>query len=301
MSNFIAIALIFINITICLSVTTFNIEINKAGPSLIPEFLSVTIDADEAQHWNDLNFESALVNTLAKGVSPAYLRYGGTAQDETKYDTNGNITLQSSTQYTLNMTELSQLVDFAKKNDWKFIFGLNVQERFSNNTWNPSNSEQLMKKIIKSGKTDLITGYELGNEPDLFHDHSDFMNVTGKQLSKDFVTLYDLIYNKVYQNYKKPLIWGPDTTRNAGTYLQQFLENSNTNTLSGVTWHQYYGNSKTWNVSDFVSVSNMDLLIDQINNTMNIVYKSLSKTIPIILGETSSSYGGGTANLSASF
>eukprot|EP01084_Bolivina_argentea_P226113 381989_1 len=116
---------------------TFSIETSKSGPQLIDEFLSVTIDAGLVYHWNEFDLNSTLVNTLAKGLSPVYFRYGGTAEDETYIDTNETITgyLQHQ-KYTLNLTQFSMIADFAQRNNWKLIFGLNAQERFTNNnTW----------------------------------------------------------------------------------------------------------------------------------------------------------------------
>eukprot|EP01083_Nonionella_stella_P247625 858306_1 len=200
------------------------------------------------------------------------------------------------------MTEFSQLAEFAKQNDWKFIFGLNAQERFKNDTWNPENSEQLMNNIITSGKDNLVIGYELGNEPDLYYKDGDrgFVNVTAEQLSKDFITLYNLI-NKVYKNANyKPFIWGCDIA-DQFPYLQTFLSHVNTPQLNGATWHHYYGNSKEWTLADFISIAHMDSLIPKLNESMSIIQKYLGKNSFDILGETSSSYGGGTANLSASF
>eukprot|EP01084_Bolivina_argentea_P177147 306400_1 len=193
--EFVLVNLIILMRCLSLETITFNIETDEISPSLIDEFLSVTLGAGLTRNWTELNFQSVLVNTLAKGLSPTYFRYGGLYEDETIYNTNGNITKSiklSSSEYTLNMTEFSQLSDFANRNKWKLVFGLNAQQRFSNNTWNPSNSEDLMYKIIESTKDDLIIGYELGNEPDIYYrSNKNFMNVSAKQLSKDFITLYN--------------------------------------------------------------------------------------------------------------
>lgn len=214
----------------------FTIDTTTRGPSLIDEFLSITIDAGLAGHWNEFDFNSPLINTLAKGLSPAFFRYGGTSEDETSYDTNGNITNSKLSENTLNMTQFSMLANFARDNNWKLVFGLNAQQRFENNTWNPQNARDLMLKVIESGTDDLIYGYELGNEPDLYDRHSDFMNVSAQQLANDFVTLYHLIHDDVYKNTKyTPFIWGCDIAYQFN-YLQSFLSNSSSKILQAATW-----------------------------------------------------------------
>lgn len=65
--------------------------------------------------------------------------------------------------------------------------------------------------------------------------------------------------------------------------------------------HHYYGDGATWTLADFVSVSHLDSLIPQINESLEIVHQYLGADAYDILGETSSTYGGGTANLSAGF
>ena len=221
--------------------TSFTIDTDKAGPTLVDEFLSITIDAGLAGHWDKFDFSSTLVNTLAKGLSPVYFRYGGTSEDETTYDTNGKITGSKLSDAVLNLTEFSILADFAQKNGWKFVFGLNLQERFANNTWDPSNSRDLMMKIIESGRDNLIIGYELGNEPDLYSRHSDFMNVSAQQNAKDFETLYKLINDDVYKNANyTPFIWGCDIAYQF-YYLRPYLANiTNKNILQGATWFDVY-------------------------------------------------------------
>ena len=97
-----------------------------------------------------------------------------------------------------------------------------------------------------------------------------------------------------------PFIWGCDVAYRFD-YLQSFLSNSSSEILQAATWHHYYGNGATWNLSDFVSVEHLDSLIAKINESLDITNKHLGPVSFNILGETSSTYGGGTANLSSSF
>eukprot|EP01084_Bolivina_argentea_P159437 277674_1 len=302
---FVIFILRFIHVKTSETINTFNIQTDTSGPELIDEFLSVTIDAQLVGQWNlnKFNFSSTLVNTLAKGLSPSYFRFGGSSQDEIVYNTNNNISLLSNdtTKYTLNMSQFSTIAHFAKRNNWKFIFGLNNQQRHANNTWNPLNAQALMNKIIESTTQDLVIGYELGNEPDLYEVDSYFMDISPKQLSKDFAVLYDLIHNKVYKNTTyKPFIWGCDICCHAA-YLSEFLQHSNPKIIAGVTWHQYYGNAQHFTLSDFISVQHMDSLMQRITDSLYVVHNSLSNDSFDILGETASTSSGGNTNLSSSF
>ena len=75
--------LVFIGLTLAVTISepteiNFIINTDVPGPTLVDEFLSITIDAGLASHWGSFDFSSPLVNTLAKGVSPCIFRYGGT-------------------------------------------------------------------------------------------------------------------------------------------------------------------------------------------------------------------------------
>ena len=301
---------VFIFSSKCVTITIDTT--NTSGPSLIDEFLSITIDAGLASHWGAIDFQDTKVNTLAAGIGPAYFRYGGTSGDETVYDTNGTITNKHQNlvwpSQTLNMSELSQLVDFAARNNWKFVFGLDAQERYSNNTWNPSNSMALMTNIVKSNeyssKNPLIYGYELSNEPDIYPDKKMPYNVSAKQLAMDFRTLYNVINDNVYANSEyKPFIWGCDTSDDRKTefqYLGEFANNSDPKVLNALTFHHYYGAGKLQNLSTFIDPTVLDDLVGVIDNVLQI-QQSAPNHFPVILGETSSGYNGGAVNLSQSF
>eukprot|EP01084_Bolivina_argentea_P208537 355505_1 len=303
-------------ITITTSVTFTIDTTNTSGPNLVDEYLSVAIDtyflsrADaNPNDWSMLDDEK--VNTLAKGLSPTYFRFGGTYGDTTIYDTDGSITNSKSwPKETLNMTELSNLIDFSSRNGWQMVFGLDAQERFpSNNTWNPTNSIELMKKVIHSNKystnNPLIYGYELSNEPNAYpHNGEGFpYNVTAKQLANDFKTLYNVINENVYSssNYK-PFIWGCDTSNGDGPhfpYLGTFGNHSNHKMINGLSWHFYYGSSSSMNISTFISPMELDILIKYLQGIVQI--KANNGFTTYILGETGCGWGGGVKNLSDTF
>ena len=135
------------------SATEFTIRTAINGPTLIDEFISFTIDAYYASYWSPLEplFTSTSASTLAKGLSPAYFRFGGTNEDSVIYSVGSNQQdpsdlLPNNTCY-LNLTQFTELVNFAKSNGNKFIFGHMLQYRYDNNTFDPSNSINLFNAV----------------------------------------------------------------------------------------------------------------------------------------------------------
>lgn len=146
---------------------SFTIQsLNTSGPSIPDEYVSVTFDASADGYWPYSFFTSTQIKTLAKGYTPSIFRYGGTAEDEITYCLESNNNDYSTAYPCLNSTKFYDLTTFAKTVGWKFVFGLNeINPRFPNNSWDPSNAITLMQTVIKTGDPNLVFAYELGNEP----------------------------------------------------------------------------------------------------------------------------------------
>ena len=302
------------------NIQTFVINVSQPGPLLVNEFVSNTIGSAIVMKWPSDYFENARVNTLAKGLLGSFIRFGGTPSDQTIYNANGTIpndtyTMQSKLKhviepkwYTLNLTQFSQIANFAQRNGWQFIFGLNAQYRFNNNnSWDPTNAESLFDAIIKSKNDHIMYAFELGNEPDLYSNSNDqqkgYNNVSSTQLAHDYQLLFNLVKN-TFQDHQMlvPKIFGPDIAYSM-PYLKSFLtECKRSNPLNAITVHFYYGNDKVLNTTqDFINPKVLDKLYDYLGNVTNTVWENYNKEIAIIIGETSSTSGGGTHNLSTSF
>eukprot|EP01084_Bolivina_argentea_P086961 157131_1 len=296
----------------------FMIRTNVVGPSIQNEFLSFALDAYLPHHWNAFDFDSPLINTLAQGLSPVYLRYSGNDADQTYYDTSSNITNIVNNKYqhgggnytqTLNMTQFSILTNFARINNWKFIFGLNAQDRFDhNNSWDPTNSIQLIDQIIEyyqnNDQHNIVYAFELGNEPNNYNNSKmqsdNFTVVTSQQMAKDFNTLYDIIHTK-FSNIPslKPKIFGCDATHKGMHYLQTFMQNiGNQKILDTMTWHHYFGDGSTATLSDFIDIQLMDTLIPFINQSLSI---AISYSKPVYIGESGTFYNDFSNTLASSF
>ena len=146
----------------------FKVEVNLESPISVvsDKFLSVTIDAaGMINHWNVINFTCPRILNLAKGISPATLRVGGTDQDSIIFTSNGilenwesvinttispiqncskdNIKSDSGctleqqcseckekirvrSNFTINSADWDLVNKFATKAGWEFVFGLNV-------------------------------------------------------------------------------------------------------------------------------------------------------------------------------
>ena len=140
------------------------------------QFLSVTIGAGAiSSNWKVINFTSPRVVNMAKALSPAMLRVGGTSEDfilfENKEIDKGNNPTgcagepclpKPQRNFTLNTTQWDEVNTFVIAASWDFIYGLNILLRhpWPNGSWDSSNAEQLMDYTVSKG---YQVNWELGN------------------------------------------------------------------------------------------------------------------------------------------
>ena len=358
---------------------SFTIHVNESGPGnsfMIPEFLSITLDAGlgkNTQDWARFGFNQTLMNTLAHGLAPLYFRYGGTSGDQATYNITGPIKTSTNkkiddidintnntnfnngdlnTNYTSKLSQtmvttfpltssmLSTMAEFVVRNEWQWIFGLNAQMRTNitnknpNGVWDTTNAKLLINAFLDSGNDDISNifyAFELGNEPDAYPKKDTYYNLTFDQVAQDLYQLYNLV-DFLYSAHSltPPKLFGCDISYQ-WYYMKPFLNecaiiaaqeqessvetgasNSNNNNmfLDGITWHHYYGAGDKYTLADFISVDVLDKLFTPLGKAIAARDESYGSkndngavfaNTPVILGETSSTYGGGTSNLSDSF
>nr|XP_033503556.1 heparanase [Epinephelus lanceolatus] len=301
-----------------------------------PRFLSVTIDASLAAEEKFMFLlGSPKVRTLAKALTPAFLRFGGTRQDFMVFTPQR---LHQDSAFTAEQPcdklELPSWLEERLKKEWtqqqvvlmkedlqrkfrrlKFteytvdllhaftscsgmdlIFGLNALLRTSDNTWNSSNARSLLQ-YCESRQYRM--SWELGNEPNSYEKKAG-IRVDGFQLGQDFTRLREMMSeSKFYQDAR---LFGPDVGQprdHRTDILEGFLQ-SGAEAVDACTWHHYYVNGRDTSQEDFLDPEVLDSLALKISEVLKKV-KRLSPGKPVWLGETSSAYGGGAPGLSDTF
>ena len=269
-------------------------------------FLCFTMDASETCRWfkeKNAFWYNDTVIALAREIPQCYFRYGGTSEDFTEYSFGGASYPTNSSDHNspcqMNETVFKGLVDFTDAVGWKLIFGANeATYRDGKNGWDSDAFRQLLK-YAKSLNANPF-GFELGNEPDLFFKHQLSANITSAQLAKDF-TLFASIVAKYFDDAR---IIGPDTALSSYHEFAPFLEKVDPALNIIATWHFYYGpgSSRPHGLSptNFSSPAVLDKFMTAANSTLS-DWSRAGSSSALWVGETSSTYGGGTSNASASF
>ncbi|XP_069557112.1 heparanase isoform X2 [Brachyistius frenatus] len=301
-----------------------------------PRFLSVTVDASLASKEKFMSLlSSPKMRTLAKALSPAFLRFGGTRQDFMVFNPQKTRQLDSGlpaescdkvelpwwleerlkknwTQQQeilmreelhrkfrrIQFTELTidLLHSFANCSGFDLIFGLNALLRTADNSWNSSNAGSLLK-YCESRRYQM--SWELGNEPNSYEKKAG-VRVDGYQLGLDFTHLRKMMSQS--KLYRGAGLYGPDVGQpkdHRTDILQGFLQ-SGADAVDAYTWHHYYVNGRDTSLEDFLDPEVLDTLALKTNEVLEKV-KLVSPEKPVWLGETSSAYGGGAVGLSDTF
>ena len=139
-----------------------SINLNHSLFTVSEKFLSVAIDSSIMKnHWHKVNFTSDKFFTLARALSPALLRIGGTEEDFLIYDdSNGLQKFKNYTNFTITHQDLDKIHLLSSKAGWDVMFGLNVLLRERDGSWNASNAKKIMQYVAEHG---YHFGWELGN------------------------------------------------------------------------------------------------------------------------------------------
>uniref|UniRef100_A0A7N8WUV1 Heparanase n=1 Tax=Mastacembelus armatus TaxID=205130 RepID=A0A7N8WUV1_9TELE len=293
-----------------------------------PRFLSVTIDASLAADERFMFLlRSPKLRTLAKALTPAFLRFGGTRQDfmvfspqkshqsceelelalwleeqlKKKWIQQQEVLLRedllknyTTVQFTESTVDL--LHSFTNCSGMDLIFGLNALLRTADNIWNSSNARMLLQ-YCESRQYRM--SWELGNEPNSFEKKAG-IRVDGNQLGQDFSHLREIMSQS--KLYRDAALYGPDVGQPRGhrvDVLQGFLQ-SGAAAVDACTWHHYYVNGRDTSLEDFVDPDVLDTLALKTNEVLEEV-NAASPGKKVWLGETSSAYGGGAVGLSDTF
>ena len=226
-----------------------------------PAFVGATIDwwrNNDPVYGPKFGFGGALTIDLsspsllavAKGLSPGWLRIGGTPADGIVYEVNGGecANVSVSPEPTCQQDAVNKcdkcgdaygclkwqrwvdLLRFANATDMRIIFGLNgCRGRSGPDTpLDFSNIHALLGRTVAAGLGDLLHGVELGNELIKGYVHP-------AQMAKDFTKLSQLIDTLWKGRPTKPIVAGADEIRN----MPQFLKALGPGVLTAATFHMY--------------------------------------------------------------
>jgi hypothetical protein len=230
----------------------------KATGTTDDNFLGFTYDAIELKNrdrW--LDWSDPLLFTLAKPLSGATLRVGGSLANHMRFVLNGTAPATRDNQTTgvpvaehvVNDTKVwlmdisdhfetvwDQIYAFSKKVGFRLVFQLSpCSTRFQNKSWDPTNARAFFDYIHRHGQDTegVLVGFEFVNEPFLFNDGDrEPFRISSTQLGTDFVAVRKLMAEEFGRD-SSLFLQGPDisTFGTSLAYAEEIV--SKTNPLLG--------------------------------------------------------------------
>ncbi|XP_011298477.1 heparanase [Fopius arisanus] len=297
-------------------IAVWNVSFHRSGKSYVvlldasrevihktsPRFLSFGLDSSLLRDMKKLPINDERLVNLARHLSPAFVRIGGTSADCLIFNetVEGNMRRnpvdgEDISNFTLTDTDYISIYDFTSRAGLRMLFDLNVLIRTPYNQWDDSNAKKL---IAFSKGREMKIDWQLGNEPNSFHHVFDRI-IPPDQLGKDHFHLRNLLNSL---GYEASILVGPETNHigdpddKGVNYASAFLVNDG-HSVDFVTWHQYYLNGREAKVMDFIDPAVFNRLPAEINAFQRAINIS-GRDIKMWLSETSTAYGGGAPELS---
>nr|KAF6392207.1 heparanase [Pipistrellus kuhlii] len=306
-----------------------------------PAFLSFTIDASLATDPRFLTFlGSPKLRTLARGLSPAYLRFGGTKTDFLIFDPKKEPSFEERSYWQSQLNHdicksgfIPSDVEKRLQLEWPSQEQLLLREqyfkRFKNSTYSRSSVDILYTFANCSG-LDLIFGLNaLLRTADLQWDSSNARLLLDYCSSRRYNISWELgnepnsfqkkagifidglqlgeDFVKLHKllgtsAFKNAKLYGPDIGQPRGKTVKMLSNflEAGGEVIDSVTWHHYYLNGRTATKEDFLNPDVLDTFISPVQK----IFQVVEMTRPhkkVWLGETSSAFGGGAPLLSNTF
>ncbi|XP_067241634.1 inactive heparanase-2 isoform X2 [Chanodichthys erythropterus] len=280
--------------------TLILLDVNTRSPVKVlnDNFLSLQLDPSIIKDgWLDFLSSKRLV-TLARGLSPAYLRFGGKRTDFLQFHNLKNLAKfrgPGPDYYLKNYEDDIVRSDFAldKQKGCKLASHPDMMLELQR-----EKAAQMQQVLLKEQLSNIYSEVTL-TEPNSYRTMA-ARSVNSSRLAQDYTLLRTLLQSVRF--YSRANLYGPNIGRprkNAILLLDGFMKNGGS-VVDAVTWQHYYIDRRVTKVEDFLKTRLLDTLSEQINKVLKIVQTHAPEK-RVWLGGVGPAWAGGTNNLSDSF
>ncbi|XP_067909188.1 inactive heparanase-2 isoform X3 [Heterodontus francisci] len=276
-----------------------DVNIRSSIRTVSEKFLSIQLDPAVVHNgWIDFLSSKRLV-TLARGLSPAFLWFGGKRTDFLQFQNHRNLAKHRGElgpdYYLKNYEDDIVRSDIAldKQKGCKIAQHPDIMLELQR-----EKASQMQVVLTKEQFSNTYSNITI-TEPNSYRTMVG-RTINGSQLGKDYIHLKNLLQSIRF--YTKASLYGPNIgrpRRNAAALLDGFMKTAGT-VVNAVTWQHYYIDDQMANVADFMKTRLLDTLSDQIAKVHRVV-NSHAPGKKVWLGGVGPSWAGGTTNLSDTF
>ena len=246
------------------------------------KYLGFSYEKDALQEPCFTGSNTNLIN-LFKWLGPGMLRFGGNTVDAITWNEYGPGGVAGQTA----PRDIDSLAAFLRATGWQVIYSVNLARSTA------ANSAAEVAYAVKSLGSSLY-GVEIGNEPDLFHNHiSAYANWT----FADFVQQWESFAGAIRAQSPSVMLVGPSTAGNANTWTIPFGQAVGKQ-IGLLSQHYYRGDS----LAPTATIQNLISYDARLDSECGNLYAAASKNgIPFRITETNSYYNQGPQGIVDSY
>uniref|UniRef100_A0A3B4Y9S3 Heparanase 2 (inactive) n=1 Tax=Seriola lalandi dorsalis TaxID=1841481 RepID=A0A3B4Y9S3_SERLL len=280
--------------------TLVLLDVNTRSPIRVlnDNFLSLQLDPSIIKDgWLDFLSSKRLV-TMARGLSPAFLRFGGKRTDFLQFNNQKNLAKfrgPGPDYYLKNYEDDIVRSDIAldKQKGCKLANHPDIMLELQREK---AATTQLV--LLKEQLSNIYSNITI-TEPNAYRSMVG-RAVNSTQLAQDYTKLRTLLQSVRY--YHRAHLYGPNAGRprkNAILLLDGFMKNAGS-VVDAVTWQHYYMDGRVNKVEDFLKTRLLDTLTEQITKVTKVV-NTHSPGKKVWLGGLGPAWAGGISNLSDTY
>jgi uncharacterized protein (TIGR03437 family) len=264
---------------------TIVVQPGSPGVGIPADFLGLSFETSSLTSATGFPAGNAQFRNMVTQLGPGWLRFGGNSVDKTAWARGQRTTGAPAT--TLYSSDLDPALAFARATGWRILWSLNLVSSSAAIAADESDY------VFQNG-SDVLGGFEIGNEPDLY---------TGNTLA-NFVSNWTVFADAIQAKNPKAVLTGPADAGNIASWTNPFVFQRGSR-IAMVTQHFYpMGPPPAVPASqpNSASIANMlNLYTQGVELSAAQSLRSIAKSLPWRMAETNSCYNGGYDGVSNVF
>jgi len=263
---------------------TIYVHSDNPGLSIPPDFVGLSLETVLLTGGN-IPFANPAYQQMVSQIAPGLLRIGGDSGDQTIWS--GGTRTSNTPTNVLTRTDVDAVMSFARTAGWKVLLQLNLATSNAN--------ADAAEADYVSRYSDVLYGFEIGNEPDLYPANGD--RLSNYTLS-DYLSQWNTYATAVTSSDSSALFSGPATAGNISTWTAEFATQYGSRiALLTHHWYPLGPPAEESSVSQGATIPN--LLSAQTHSEADSIGAQLqtiaqSANVPWRMSETNSSFNGQT-------
>jgi len=266
---------------------TITAKTAQPGAAIPQDFLGLSFETGSLTSATAFPAENVQFQKMVAQLGLGWLRFGGNSVDKTAWARGQRLSGSSTT--TLLSSDVDRVIAFARATGWRMLWALNLESSTAATAADESDY------VMQNG-SDVLAGFEIGNEPDLYPANT----------LANFVSNWKTFADAIQAKNPKAVLTGPADAGNISTWTGPFTIQQGSR-IALLTQHFYpLGPPPTVPASLPNSASIPNLLNSYTQGVENSAGQSLQTiaakpALPWRMSETNSCYNGGYDGVSNVF